>query len=241
MALKRLPTELTFDAVRNQSSPFAKPTPEGPNKGRKGAEERMDEEGPASVSSEPTAKAPASDSGVEQGVKKRRKPSIAEISTDVASFETKQSGRSQSSPKDHGPKPAGDTARPDAARTSARGETVILKGRISAPADGVTPIYDTVKARYGDKPALKHLITVALEGYTAALLSGDASAQEKQPGFTSLPPSRASFPSRAVSREFYDVAKAHIDPLGIMSPSGLNTAIMRTALEWYIARNPTQD
>ena len=238
MALKRLPTELTFDAVRNQSSPFAKPTSEGPNEGRGGLEEGRDEEVSAPVSSEPTAKALAFDSSVEQGFENREKPSIAETPADVASFQTKRPGRSQSTPEELGPKPAADTARPGAARTSARGGTVILKGRISAPVDGVTPIYDTVKARYGDKPALKHLITIALEGYTAALLSGDESAKEEQPGFTSLPPSRASFPSRAVSREFYDVAKAHIDPLGIMSPSGLNSAIMRTALEWYIARNP---
>ena len=238
MVLKRLPTELTFDAVRNQSSPFTKPTPEGSNKGRRGVKKGEDKEVPASVPSEPTAKAPASDSSVEQGDENRENPSIAETAADVASFQTKQPGRSQSTSEELGTKPAADTARPGAARTSARGETVILKGRISAPVDGVTPIYDTVKARYGDKPALKHLITIALEGYTAALLSGDESAKEEKPGFTSLPPSRASFPSRAVSREFYDVAKAHIDPLGIMSPSGLNSAIMRTALEWYIARNP---
>ena len=221
MALKRLPKNLTFEAVRNQPSPLATGNPKTPDALEEKSETPKDKDDSPAAASEQEREVPP-----------------PEVRAEKAS-ETLEGGPS---PKQTTETPAVDPssqpAEPDPAKQPSpnriEGETIKLKARIAPPADGVSPLFDSVKAAYDEKAAFKHLITVALKSYEDALISGDERAQEEQPSFASHPPSKVVFPSRVVSRSFYDAAKAVFDSLEIMGSTAFGTVVMRNAIGWYV-------
>lgn len=253
MALKRLPADLTFEAVRNRASPLAKAPPKGidmpepqpePIVGE--AELKVEGKGPkkAAPFSREFAKAPDVQADrarpePDQHGQRDADPTPEDKPTDQAASEGSEA---DIRPKDQFAIPP-SIVNPDADRyaqapvkaASRQAGTIVIKARIAAPADGVIEIYDLVKARYGEKAAFKHLLGLALVSYEAAVLAGDSRALAEQPAYASRPPSQATYRTRAVSKPFFEAVKATLDPIGIMGPSVFGTAIMKNAVAWYVA------
>lgn len=254
MALKRLPADMTFEAVRNQTSPLAKGPPEvvnvsesQPTPSSKEAEPETKAEGPeeATPSSQDRVDGPAIevDRTEPKPVQQDRADAEPTVEDKPAKDRFEWHGGKRDARQDDQPDtPPGivDTkadqrSRAPAKAASPRDETVMLKARVPPPADGVIDIYDLVKARYGEKAAFKHLLGLALSSYEKAVLAGDRRALEEQPDYPSHPPSRASHRSRAVSAPFFEASKAALDPMEIMGPTVLASAIVKNAIAWYIA------
>lgn len=253
MALKRLPADLTFEAVRNQTSPLAKdpskvndsarpqPEPFGKEAKPETEPEGLEE---ATPSSQGRADAPAieADRGEPESLQQDRsnvEPIVEnKPAKDRAGSEDGKPDAQQDDQPDTEPRivdtEADRRSRASAKAPRSRGETVLLKARIPPPADGVIEIYDLVKARYGEKAAFKHLLGLAIAGYETAVLAGDGHALKEQPDYPSHPPSRASHRTRAVSKPFFETAKAALDPMGIMGTTVLASAIVKNAIAWYI-------
>ena len=229
MALKRLPADLTFDAIRNQSSPLASgfAVPADSDKGhakpsRKTAEPVEGAAAPdtrAPVLESPAAHTPAT-SQADRGP--LDVPAVHPQSTKPAiesKTETRQTRVTPQTP----PRP--------------RSETVVIKGHLLPPAEGLTRVYDAVKARHGEKIAFKHLLGLALGTYADAILAGDHHALVEQAGFAPDPQAHVTYRTRSVPKPFFEAVRSVLDPYGIMGPSVLGTAIMKNAIGWYIARN----
>ena len=242
MALKRLPKDLTFETVRNLPSPFAKGSP-------KSLDITEDESPTLKDKNDPSPIPPALETGAAPTLKdeKDSSPSPAEPGTrellpeTVTGKESAKLNAPASLEKPPAKPPVQPSATPQPTVRRNEGETVQIKARIAPPADGVSELFDSVKSAYDEKTAFKHLINVALKSYEEALLSGDKHAQKDQPSFASHPPSKAVYPSRVVSRAFYDAATAIIDPLGILAPSAFGTAVMRNAIGWYVDQHPPKN
>ncbi|MDO5757199.1 MAG: VirC2 family conjugal transfer protein [Rhodobacterales bacterium] len=221
MALKRLPKDLTFEAVRNLPSPFAKGSPKSLDAAEDESPTLKDKNNPSPPPSEPETREQLPETVTEKESAKLDTPASVE--------------------KPPAKPPVQPLATPPPTTSRNEGETVQMKARIAPPADGVSELFDSVKSAYDEKTAFKHLINVALKSYEDALLSGDKRAEKEQPSFASHPPSKAVYPSRVVSRAFYDAATAVIDPLGILAPSAFGTAVMRNAIGWYVDQHPPKN
>lgn len=104
--------------------------------------------------------------------------------------------------------------------------------RVPVPADGVSEIFDRARGIYGTRVAFKAILDKALTGYEAALLEGEIAGP-----LPSYPTAKSGVQtSRTMASDAYAVAKAKLDPLDILGPSTFGAAVLKNALSWYFSR-----
>lgn len=127
-----------------------------------------------------------------------------------------------------------DTPQADNAISGSSPQTVQIRGRFSHPAEGVSAVYDEIANIYDAKTAMKHLISLALKDYQAALIGSDGTAPDNDPDYAMT--TMKTQGSRTFSFDAYQIALERLDPKGILPKWNSDAKMIQSALNRFIAR-----
>lgn len=238
MALKRVPSDLSFAKMREKHAPKAdlRTSRRGKSEETPAASEAPDQEKAAARVSESAAVAAVGGSGSTSAVPMDEPdphPAGAQVVADEPPRDAVggQLREASGTSGDRGTEEAA-SIQMEAPPHATAASKIKMNVRVPVPADGVSEIFDRARGIYGTRVAFKAILDKALTGYEGALLKGEIAGP-----LPSYPTAKSGVQtSRTMASDAYAVAKAKLDPLDILGPSTFGAAILKNALSWYFSR-----
>lgn len=220
MALKRLPPELDYAALRDRHPPKMKERASEPPPGSSdGQEHPSAHEDPDSKKRDGAAlpEAPSSLPGPVDPT-----APLPDVPTETGQAELVASDKSVA------PRPAKGPAglqRPSNGR-------VKIRGYVLVPEHGAFAKFDALVETYGDKDAVRFALSAALDDYANDLRD----ARALGPPATYAGRKRRIEAMRMMPADVHDMAILHLDPYKMMGVSTLGSRIFKTALGRYLGK-----
>lgn len=208
MALKKLPKNMTYEAVRYKHPPTPNHAP-----------------GPTPVEDVNTTVEPST----------RPLDNNENVAVDDAGPVVPTSGEPNQAhvPVDP-PEPESEPAPRSAARKrTAASKSVRVRGYVHVPMAGGHPDFDELKEIYGEKEALALALSHGMASYESALREADA----LKPLPHSVRGKRRIEASRSMAHDLYPKAVDHLDPKKMLGRSQVGSRILDVALAYYLGKN----
>lgn len=206
MALKKLPTDMSYAAIRHKHPPT-------PNH----------KAGPVTVE-KASADVAVQPSGLAPEIQTIAPP------VDVSSGVPLQTEKEQDRAPGKDPREAADPVEPVQSDSSVSAKTVRVRGYVHVPAVGEHGNFDELREIYGEKDALAFALSNGMAYYETALLNAAA----LRPAPRSARRKDRVEASRTIQADLYAKAVAHLDPKEMLGKSQTGSRILSAALAYYL-------